>query len=294
MKIRLSAAALLAGAALVGCDDSGPTFTANGPQAYVRYINGSPDAPQLTARFVDQVENMFTWDRVAFRSHSGLHIPVNAGRRQLRVFLSGNNDLNNVSTVVLDTTVELQPRTYYTFVQTGNVLPSRGAAGNNARVTVFVDTLPDPSTIADTSLLVRAYHVAPGAPNVDVVLRKSTAAADSAVRATLANVAPLQRSAYQRVQTVRAVDTLALYRINVFPAGTTTSPLVSARPAVPGQAFQAASVAGPERQAFGGVRVNRSVLSAFVFPAAVAGSPAAGATTGLPGLVLIPDLVPPR
>jgi hypothetical protein len=295
MKIRLSAAALAALAALAGCDDDGPTFTTTGPQAYVRYVNGSPDAPPLTARLVDQVDNMFAWDRVGFRSHSGLHIPVNAGTRRLRVFLANSNNIGDVSTVVLDTTVELQARTYYTFVQSGAVLPRRGEPGNTARVDVFVDTLPDAATIANNRMQVRVYHVAPAAPAVDVVLRKATAAADSAVQATITNLAPLRRSAYQTVETVRGADTASLYRITVRPTGdAAAAPLVNARPSVPGQAYQAASIdGGPERQAQGGVRINRSVLSAFIFPAAVAGSPAASSSNGTPGVLVVPDLIPP-
>ncbi len=294
MKIRPLAAGLAAAAALAGCKDDGPTFTTSGPQAFVRYVNGSPDAPALTARLVDQVENMFTWDRVGFRSHSGLHIPVNAGTRRLRVFLANSNNIGDVSTVVLDTTVELQARTYYTFVQSGNVSRPAGSAGA-ARVDVFVDTLPDAATIADNRMQVRVYHVAPAAPAVDVVLRKATAAADSAVQATITNLAPLRRSAYQTVETVRAADTASLYRITVRPTGApAATPLVNARPSVPGQAYQAASIdGGPERQAQGGVRINRSVLSAFIFPAAVAGSPAASTATATPGVLVVPDLIPP-
>lgn len=301
------AAGLLAVAA--GCKDPNePTFVTLGPQAYVRYVNASPDSPSLTVRLVDRVENWRTADGVPFRGNSGYYVAVNAGQRQLRAFrllgVAGNASLDTGTVVVLDTTFTLQEKTYYTIVQTGNVMPGRGQPGNNARITVYTDTVPAPSSIAADQIAVRAYHLAPGAGAVDVAMNKSytipanpnatppTPAinVDSAVTGTIANVAPLTRSAYVTVPAVRLADSTAgtLYRFTVRPAGGTTT-LVTARPAnFPGNPALPASPTTPFLEAVAGPRLGRSALDLFVFPAAVPGSPAATAATATPTIDLIP------
>ena len=312
MKVSHLFSCLAAGLALAACRDNGPTFVTQAPQAYVRFVNASPDSPNVTARFVDKVENMFTWDRVGFRGQSGNYIAVNAGPRNLRVFLSGQGNsttIDSASTILLDTTgIELQPQTYYTMVMTGRVLPRRGAAGNNAVMRVFVDSLLTQSTIDTASIRVRAYHVAEGTGPVDVVFNKrviipadTTATPprptetiiDSATAGTISNVAFGARSAYLALPRVRPADTLNLYRALVRPAGTTTN-LITARPNVPGLAFTAASISGPALDPVGGVRQGRSVLSVFVFPAAIAGTPARIAATANPTVDVLIDQSPPR
>lgn len=290
MKLTHLLAGAAAAAALPGCKDDGPTFVTNGPQAYVRYVNASPDSPRLTARFVDKVENMFTWDRVGFRGNSGNYIAVNAGTRNLRVFLAGQSNtgttLDTAGTVVLDTTFTLQAQTYYTVVQSGRVLPKRGAAPNNAAVTVFVDTLPASGNIAAGSVLLRVYNLAEGAGPLDVVATSN--AAGSAPAATITGVAFGRRSAYA---TVPALVAPALYTFALNAAGAPTA-IGTATPDVAGQGYAAASVSSPELLPVGGVRQGRSVLSLFVFPAGVAGTPAAAATAV--SADLLPDQSPPK
>ena len=53
MKIRHLASVALAGLALAGCSDDGPTFVDAGPRAVVRLTNAAPDSPLVDARFVD-------------------------------------------------------------------------------------------------------------------------------------------------------------------------------------------------------------------------------------------------
>jgi hypothetical protein len=291
MKIRYILPAALAALALAGCDDDAePTLVSNGPQAYVRYINASPDSPALVARFVDQVENMRAWDGVGFRGNSGMYIAVNAGQRNLRVFLSSLN-IDSARTIVLDTTLALQPQTYYTILQTGSVLPRRGAAGNTARVVAFVDTLPAASSIGANEIRVRTYHAAPGAPAVNVSAAASTTTADQTAAGTINGVTPLARSAYVSLPVL--TDAAQLYRFTVTPATGGTA-LVNARPDAAGLPFSAASTSGPALDPVAGVRQARSVMSLIVFPAAVAGSPAATTATATPGIDLIPDQMPPR
>jgi hypothetical protein len=291
MQIRHILPAALAALALAGCGkDAEPTFVTNGPQAYVRYVNASPDAPALVARFIDQVENMRTWDGVAFRGNSGMYIPVNAGQRNLRVFLSSLN-IDTAKTIVLDTTLTLQPQTYYTILQTGTVLPRKGAAGNTARVIAFVDTLPAAASIGASEIRVRAYNAGSVAPAMNVAAAPSTTTADQPVAGTILGVPPNTRSPYVALPVI--TDAAQLYRFTVTPA-TGGSSLANARPDVPGLPFTAASTAGPALDPVAGVRQARSVMSLFVFPAAVAGSPAASAATATPTIDLIPDQMPPR
>ena len=312
MHIRHLAAGLLGVTALAACSDStDPTFVNQAPQAFVRYVNASPDSPSLTIRLVDQVENWRTADGLAFRGNSGGYQAVNAGAtRRLRAFryLSTAGGLDTNTVVVLDTTIALEARAYYTIIQTGLVMGARGTAANTARIAVFTDTLeayPD-----NSSLKVRAYHVAQGVGNVDVSFNKRavipavaatpTAPAvpeqtiDSATSATrITNVAFGARSAYVTLPIVRLADVNNLYRFSIFPAGGTTA-LLAPRPNLPGVAASVATTTNPPLDAVAGVRIGQSVLSLFIFPAAVAGSPAATAATAAPTVDLIADRQPPR
>lgn len=290
MKVSHLLPCLAAGLALAACKDDGPTFVNNGPQAYVRFVNASPDSPNVTARFIDKVENTFTWDRVGFRGNSGNYIAVNAGARNLRVFLSGqgnNTTIDSASTVLLDTAgVTLQPQTYYTFVMTGRVLPRRGTAPNNATVRLFTDTLPAASGLAAASINVRVYHMAEGTGPVDVTITSN--AAGAATAGSVSNVAFGARSAYVAVPAL----TGALYTFGVRATGAATA-LFSSTPNVAGQAFTPASVSGSALNPVAGVQQGRSVLSLFVFPAGVAGTPAATTATANPTVDLVADQAPP-
>jgi hypothetical protein len=306
MNIRNCMAAALAAAALAACKDDGPTFVNQGPQAYVRYVNASPDSPGnsstagLTARFVDRVENWRTGDGVAFRGTSGAYQAVNAGARQLRVFRLYNftTGVDSATAVVMDTALTLQPQTYYTIVQLGRTSQPRGTGTNagatSARVIVFTDTLPAPTAVAANQIQVRAYHVAEGVGNVDVAITSN--AAGSTTAATVTNLAFGSRSAYV---TLPALTGTALYTFAVRPAGGATA-LFSSTPNVPGLAAAAATATAPPLSRTAGVRQGQSALSVFVFPAAIAGSPAATSSavaTGAAanaGIDLIADRQPPQ
>jgi hypothetical protein len=305
MNIRNCMAAALGAAALAACNDDGPTFVNQGPQAYVRYVNASPDSPGnastvgLTARFVDQVENWRTGDGVPFRGTSGAYQAVNAGTRQLRVFRLFNfaPGIDSATAVVLDTSLTLQPQTYYTIVQLGRTSQARGTGTNAgataARVIMFTDTLPAPTAVTATQIQVRAYHLAEGVGNVDVAITSN--AAGAATAATVSNLAFGARSAYV---TVPALTGTALYTFAVRPAGT-TAPLFSVTPNVPGLAAAAATATAPPLARTAGVRQGQSALSVFVFPAAIAGSPAATSSAVTAGAAatagadLIADRQPP-
>lgn len=287
MNIRHLAAGVLGLAALAGCRDTDPTFVDQGPRGFVRYVNASPDSPALVARLVDQPENWRNADGVGFRGTSGNYYGAIAGERRLRVFrMLSQGTLDTGTVVVLDTVISVQPQTYYTIVQTGLVMGARGTAGNTARVTVFQDTIP--ATVPTGQVQLRTYHAAQGVGNVDVAVTSNVAGAATA--ATLANVPFLARSAYAQVPVLTGT---ALYRFDIRPAGSTTA-LLSPVPDVPGLPATAATNTNPPTDATAGVRTGQSALSLFIFPAAVAGSPAATTATATPGAVLIADKQPPR
>ncbi len=293
MNIFRLATALVGAAALAGCGRStDPTTVSTSPQAYVRYVNASPDSPGLTVRFVDKVENWRSADGLAFRGNSGWYVAVNAGQRNLRAFrLFSAGALDTATAVVLDTTFTLQPQTYYTIVQTGTVLPSRGQPGNTARVTVFTDTVPSSANIAATSIAVRVYNALAGAGPIDVSAAVSTASATQPAAGTIASVPFGGRSAYVTLPAIAQTDT-TLYRFTATLSGNTTS-LATGRPATfLGLPASPASISSPALNAVAGVRLGGSALAVVVYPAAVAGSPAATATTAVPTVDLFPDNKP--
>lgn len=289
---------LLAGAvaATVGCSDDGPTTVDVAPQARVRYVNASPDAPASTeAVFVDKVENAYTFRRVPFRGHSGDYQAVNVGARQLRVFrpLTAGT-LDTAQVVVLDTTFTLEAERRYTILQVGNSLAARGSAGA-ARVVVFEDTLP--AAPAAGSIAIRVYNALPTAATASVAISPRTAAtAAGATVATVPAVAYAARSAYVTVPALAATDTSAFYRFvvtssagaalaNNFP--TTMSPVPGgATLSAAGAAAVVATATVPPQNALGGVRQSGSVLSAFVVP------PVTGIATSTAATVLVADRAP--
>jgi hypothetical protein len=283
MKIRHFGAIALAGLALAGCSDDGPTFVNVGPRAVVRLINAAPDSPLIDARFIDQVENTRTFFSMPFKGSSGFYQSVNAGDRQLRIFRASPEnaaqnpaDFNVVSTVLLDTAITFREGGRYTMVLTGTVLPQRGS--NTARLLVVEDTLPE--TVATGSVALRTWHVATGAGPVNVAVTP-TAGATAGTSAT--GLAFGTRTPYV---TVPALTGTALYSFALSGAVAATN-----APAVPGLPGVAASATVAPQDPTAGVRQGQSVLSAFVFPAGTGANAAANPTASV---VIFPDRNPPR
>ena len=289
---------LLAGAAAVtvGCSDEGPTTVDVAPQARVRYVNASPDAPASTeAVFVDQVENAYTFRRVPFRGHSGDYQAVNVGARKLRVFRALTaGALDTAQVTVIDTTFTLEADRRYTILQVGNSLAAAGSAGA-ARVVVFEDTLP--TTPAAGSIAIRVYNALPTAATATVAIAPRTAAtATGATAGTVPGVAFLSRSAYVTVPALAATDTSAFYRFivtsgagaalaNNFPTTMSSVP-GGATLSAAGAAAVVATSSVPPQSALGGVRQSGSILSAFVVP------PVTGTATSTAATVLVVDRAP--
>lgn len=289
MKIRHLAFAVLAAAAVAGCSDDGPTFVNREPQAYIRYVNASPDSPTLDVRFIDRAENVRSLFDIGFRGNSGQYQSVNAGDRQLRAFLAAvTGRIDSVSTVMLDAQFTLEPDAYYTLLQTGRVGTGVGTANNNATLTVIRDDLP--ASVPTGQIAVRVLHAISGAGAVDVAVNPS-ATTEGPVTTTFQGAAFGVPSAYSNLPVLSGTS---LYRFIARPAGNTTTTVANSVVNLPGIVGTPASIASPALDPTAGVRQAQSVLTAVVFPAAVAGSPAASTATASPSVLLLQDRNPPR
>jgi hypothetical protein len=280
--------ALLGTAGLVGCKDDAPTFVNPGPQAYVRYVNASPDSPIVDARFVDLPENTRTFFGLAFRQNSGFYQAVNAGNRKLRVFLAGSA-IDSTSTVVAEGDLNLAERTYYTIVQVGTVGSGLGRTNGNASFVLFTDTIPAVADLAATDFRVRAYNLTSTGP-INVEMARTVGTTTLATAQTAQNIPVNGRSPYVNLTRIQAADTL--FRFTVRQPGAATA-LFNVAPSGAldlGAPFTPASIASAPLEPIAGIRQGRSVMSLFVFGPGTGRN--ATITTGT--ATLLADQNPPR
>lgn len=287
---QLSTLVLAAGVASA-CSPDDVVNSPVGPKAGVRFVNAVPDtgaAFGLDFRFVDIVENSGAF-RIPFRNSpqntvikagdtvtaSALiqYKAATAGSRHFRIFL--DDTLQAVaSTVLKDSTVNLESGHNYTFLLWGN---ARSTGSDKMRLTVIDETVADPGS----SVALRVINA--GGTAIDVRHYASTLPAG----ATWANVAPYSISSY-----VTAAP--AQYKFNVQPAGGGTV-LFNDRVALPGQPIgtvTAGCTVGIDCEATPGTLVPGSAVTLIVFPRSVAGSKATNFTT--PGGSFMWDRRPPR
>lgn len=264
--------------AACGSDPSKVTIANNGPLAYIRYVHAMPDTGSVTVRSIDRVENLpFNLTGPVSYKNVSAFIGVAAGQRHFKVFTDmGSTDINVIGQVMLDTTVTLTENTYYTILHTGY---ARTGQTPKQRWVLIQETLPSPTT---TQVAIRSIVAAPGlATGVDVRTASTTAATSTTGTAILTNVVYGTPSAWVNVS---PAATLA---VRVFPTGTSAADCTGcvAQLALPAGAAQQTSL-----DPVAGVSVGGTALTAFVFPAGVAGSPAAGAASVNYGV----DKRPPR
>ena len=238
------------------------------PAALVRFVNAVVDTGTVDLRFVDQVENLPTFQGVAFRATSGGYQRVIPGARVARVFPNSNDPLF-ASLRLVDTTITLEVNKRYTLVYAG------AARGNQDRLAVIEDPAELPAPAAG-SIGVKTLHAVRGTANVDVYVGNAENDPIVTPVARTNNVAYLAASPYV---TVPARTGTGLYEFSVAPAGTTPASF-SATPNQPGAASTIPTV-GPQP----GVRIAGSVLTALLLAGAVAGSPAAAGSSTNPGLL---------
>jgi hypothetical protein len=262
----------LAGAAAMGAcrGDGGTAILATpGPVAYVRFVNAIPDSGAQDWRFVDEIEGSPNTLNLAFRGifPGATYQPAASGDRHLRIFQSsfdqGFNDPNQaspsiVSTVFLDSTFNLAAGQHYTIMAVGNL-----RAPKTAKFVIIPDNFADPGA----SIAVRVVNT--GLAPIDVYGSASggtSALPSSPLVPALASFAASQ-------WTTMGTGALAL---RAEATGSTALPAMVDATAPAGVAANR----DLNLTAIGGSTIAGSAFTAFMFPAAVAGSRAALVVAG--------------
>jgi hypothetical protein len=259
MSLLRFASVAVAAATVVGCShDIGGTTTPIPDLAYVRYVHAMPDTGEVDVHLVDAVENLnFADPNTGFTPYRTVstYTGIASGSRHFRVFTNmQSTDINVVSQVILDTTVTLAPKTYYTILHTGY---ARNGATPHQHFVVLTDA---PPSVTTSQVAIRAIVAAPGIGPVDVYKTADTATA------TALPASPAFSAVAYGTPTAFSNFSTGAAAFRVFGTGTTT-PTISKTQAPAGAAQQA--LLDP----VAGVTVGGTALTAFIFPAGVAGSP---------------------
>jgi len=243
------------------------------PTAGVRFINAVPDTGAMDLRFVDIVEDNAHYD-VPFRNtpstSGGVTIstqieykPAKAGSRHFKIFMYGTTAAI-ASTVVKDTTVNLEAGKLYTALLWGN------ARGSGPKLTFYEESVPDPQG----NVALRVLNTT-GSP-IDV--REYISSASLPSSATWSNIGGYALSSYVTASPNQ-------FKFNVQPAGGGSALFTDAL-ALTGAA------ATVDAEALPGTTVAGSAVTAIIWPKSVSGSQAASFTT--PGVSFVWDRRPPR
>lgn len=253
------------------------------PMALARFINTVPDTGTVDFRFVDYVENLPTFQSVAFRSHSGMYQRVGHGTRPVRVFPNAADpDLTQIRLV--DTELTLAADQRYTLLYSGRASASAPAAERH-QLTVIAD--PAPPTPPANMIAFQALHGAVGVGPVDVYIvpvATTTAATPADWQTTAVGVlrnVPFRGKAAGYVNVPVRTGT-TFYRFVVTAAGSDT-PLFAATPNEPGVAATVNVPAQP------GVRIAGSVMTAVIAPGSTPGTRQSTTANQTPTVFLLKD-----
>jgi hypothetical protein len=263
-RLMLLGAALLATTA---CEkDAGPFTEPERATAFVRYVHAVADTGALELRFVDKVEGSAWFGQPTFRTVTN-YFGIDAGQRRMRVFPAGTNDINIVTQVIVDTTINFEAGRYYTILHAGN---ARAGGTPRQRFIVIPEERP---AVASGQIGVRVIN-ANATSAVDVY---TTAGASDA----LPSSAAIRNVAFGTASSYSLVPTGAL-AFRVTGAGTSSNVLASAL----APAGTAAASSSQSRQ--GGYTQGGSLLTAFLFPAGLG----ANAAVAAPSIVWMQDNEP--
>jgi hypothetical protein len=273
MRVTRIGLALVGALMAVGCSkDDGPFFAPQPPLAYTRFINAIPDTVSVDFRFVDLVEYSPFASQLTYRSFTPYQGTA-PGARHLKVFTNWGGDslyLRHTTAVLADETPTFEAGKYYTIAVVGF---SRTGQTPALKLQVFEDPIPD----AGSSVAFRVVNLATGLGAVNVGV--TAASTDPIPAPTFANVPYLGASAYA----TRATGN-AWFRVqNTAAAEIVTGNGRQAPVGIAGDPLNNLTTVGGSGQA-------GSVVTAYVFPASVAGSRAPSVTT--PSLVFIVDKHP--
>jgi hypothetical protein len=257
MKLQRIALLCAAGTVMAACSsDTGPKVADLGPHASVRYVNAIPDTNKTDFKFVDQMNGSPYFGQLAFRDISAYQ-PVAAGARHIRIFsvdpridagTANEADPNVVSQTFVDTTITFEAGKFYTIIHGGY---ARAGGSPKQHLIVLTD---DRATAPSTSqIAARVINAAPTLASADVYTGTTATGG-----ATFSSLTFGSSSAYKLLNT----GTLA------FTATSTGSTTVAASASAPVGA-PPVSVA---QSATGGYSIGGSMLTAFMFSPAVAGS----------------------
>ena len=254
----------------MACEDDGDVILA--PQAnnaYVRFVNGVNDTLNIDFHPVDKVENGFI--NVAFRDLTQYR-GFAAGQRVFRAF-PNSEDAATTSTVLQEVPLSLEAGKYYTVLYAGQTRAGVAAALEDK---IFVIAESDTASPAATAYKVRGLNADPSA-TVDFYKLASTSTDPSSGTPFAAAVPYGTLTNYTQFNRETVAGAAA---VRVTAAGTTATVL--------------ASIAAPDGGVLTvgvdpvpGVTIGGSRMTAFYFPASIAGSKAASFTT--PGVVIMTD-----
>ena len=254
--------ALVAGALLAACRGEGGTaiLANNGQVGYVRFVNAIPDSGGQDWRFVDQVEGSPTTFNLSFRGiyPGATYQQASVGNRHLRVFQSAfdqsygdptQTSPSIVSTIFIDTTFSVVEGHHYSLIAVGSL------KAKTAKMLIIDDTFTDPGT----SVAFRVVNLG-AAPSIDAYTSPTggSAALPSALVSALAQYTG---SNFLTLST-------GAFTLRANASGVTTVPTMVDATAPAGVAADKAN----NLTAIGGSTIAGSVFTAFVFPAATAGT----------------------
>lgn len=261
----------LAALFLVGaCDEDGAVKNSSlPPLAYVRYVNAVPDIGTLDFKFIDAVEFSPPYANSPFRT-IGIYQGARAGSRIVRVFRN-STDITIAQQIIVTDTLVLAANTYYTILHAGY---TNGANGTVQQLYLIDDTRP----AQDAGLHVSGVNAAMGLGAIDF---HGTAATTTTLVGSTPFATAVPVASRQPAYAARATGAFAVQAA----ATTTTASLGAAAPI--------AGVAGTTLvDPVAGSNIAGTQLSAFFFPATIAGSGAAVFASS--GVVLTMDRQPPR
>ena len=264
-------------AVAVGCKKDATFTEVEPPQAAIHWIHAVPDTGEMDMRPVDIISNAGLFDAV-FRGSNMFYQGIDAGTRQIRVFMSSSNPAIT-GVPILDTTATFTSPNAYTVIHTGF---ARTGSTPGRLLWIVPDAATDPGA---GNVGIRILHAGVGMANVDVNITRH--AAD-----TLPDAPAVANLAYKGIGTYRTMlhDSLAAdsLRVVVTAAGTKAPVLFSIK--LP------RGIAGtPTSNPIAGASVTGSVKTAVIVPASVVGSTAPqGGAFAAPSAVFLVDRRPPN
>jgi hypothetical protein len=245
--------------------EAGKVFLAEpGQNAFVRFINAIPDSGAQDWRFVDAVEGSPSIAGMSFRGifPGATYQAATAGRRHLKIFQSSldptfadptKTTTAIVSTVFVDSTFTLEVGKHYTIAAVGSL------RAKTAKFLIIADDYTDPGT----SIAVRAVNL--GASTALDVYTSATGGT-SALPAT-----PFAAALAAYSATTWKTSTPGALTLRANAAGSTALPAMVDAAAPAGVAADKVL----NLTAIGGSTIAGTAFTAFIFPAATTGSPAA-------------------